>query len=107
MERPMRLKCTVMKSDSAGMYLVRSELYDGTVCEFKTESHNVELNEALTEERTVVEGWVNVHQIAKQSDIVKINLPSPSLVFGKLVNVKEWALMPLGMSINSFNSYKR
>lgn len=107
MERPMLLKCTVTHSETPGMYLVSGTLYDDTSFTLKTESHNVELNDPLTKDAPVVDGWVNVMQLAKQKDLVSISLPSSTIQFGKFVNVKELSLMPLGVTIESFRTSKR
>lgn len=102
----MQLKCTVTHSETPGMYLVRGTLYDNTSFSVKTEQHNVELNDPLTEQG-VVDGWMQVTQLAKQGDLVSIALPSSTIEFGKYVNVKEWSLMPIGVTIDSFLTSKR
>lgn len=108
MERPMKLKCTVAHSEETpGMYRVVGTLYDGTSFVLKTDVHNVLLNDEITAEQSVVEGWLLVTQQAKQGDLVAVLLPSPTLEFGKNVSVNELSLAPINMSIDSFRTYRK
>lgn len=107
MAKPMRMRCTVShEQESPWMYRINAVLFDGTPLSFKTERHNVEVNEELTETSTVADGWVSVQHEAQQGSLVKITLPSPSLEFGKNVNVDEYTLMPLGVTLDRFNPKK-
>lgn len=107
MAKPMRMKCTISRDlESSWMWRVNAVLFDDTPLSFKTEQHNVELNEEITPTRKTVQGWVNVTHVAQQGSQVHIALPSPSIEFGKNVHVNQLVLMPLGLSIEHFNSQK-
>jgi hypothetical protein len=107
MPKPMRMSCTVSHdAESPWMFRISAVMFDGTPLSFKTERHNVELNEDITLERPTVTGWVNVQHEAQQGSLVKITLPSPSLEYGKNVNVEQNVLMPLGVSLDRFNPRK-
>ena len=107
MAKPMKMRCKIsVDQDSPWMFRVRAALFDGTPLSFKTEKGNVELSDPITEESPSVDGWVHVTHVGQQHDLVLIVLPSPSLEFGKNVNVNEMVLMPLGVTIDRFNPTK-
>lgn len=103
MQRPMKLQCTVAWSEETpSMYKVRTTQFDGTPVTIKTSFYNVELSQPITPENPTVFGVIHVVQEAKQGSLVAITLPSPSLEFGKNINVNESQLTPLGATIANF-----
>jgi hypothetical protein len=104
MKRPMKLLCTISANDdsSPGMYLVRTNHFDGTQVTIRTSQYNVELSQPITKETPTVFGSLMVVQEAKQGELVSITMPSPSLEYGVHINVKESQLTPLGVTINNF-----
>ena len=105
MSKPMKLRCTVSTDhESPWMFRVNATMFDGTPLSFKTERHNVDLSDPITEENPTVGGYVHVTHVAQQGSVVYITLPSPSLEFGKNVNVHEDVLMPVGVTIENFKT---
>lgn len=105
MSKPMKLRCKVsIDHESPWMFRVNAVMFDGTPLSFKTERHNVELSDPIAEEVPVVDGYVQVTQVAQQESLIYITLPSPSLEFGKNVNVHKNTLMPMGVTIENFKT---
>jgi hypothetical protein len=103
MQRPMKLRCTISVSEETpSMYRIVATHFDGTPITFKTSPHNVELSQPITATNPIVFGSTHVMQEGKQGSLAKITLPSPSIEYGKNINVNENQLTPLGATIANF-----
>jgi hypothetical protein len=102
MQKQMKLKGRILLNSEM---VYSSSMHDGTPFSMAVDQHDVQLNEELTEGNTV-DGWLFVIQEGQQADRCSITLPKPTLQFGKQIIVKDLQLMPLNITIESFNPKK-
>jgi hypothetical protein len=102
MTKRMKLRGTVTHSETLGMYKVTSQHYDGTPFALKVPVHEVILNEPITEEKDVVEGWLLVDHVGEQGDRAFIVMPAASIEYGRNLSVSVHQLLPAHVTIQDY-----
>lgn len=98
----MKLKGRVLK-ESNGLLTFSSKMHDETPFSMQIDEHDVQLNDEFNSDRNTVDGWLFVVQEAQQDTRCYLTLPKATLQFGKQVVVKDFQLMPLNATLESFN----
>lgn len=94
MQRLMKLR---VRASACGKdkFNVFSQQYDGTPFNFITDKRNITLTDIHESEG--VRAWLNVMLIGRQDDRCHVELPDPTLHFGKHVTVHDEHLTPMGV----------
>lgn len=82
-----------------GYYQARCQLHDKTQFEVVVSKHDVTLNEISDKE---VEGFVFVTQVGVQDTRAYIELPAPTLQYGKYVLVDKYKLVDPAYKIEDY-----
>lgn len=101
MTKKMRLQCTIQPSETVGMWVVSSVMYEGTPFSLKVQTHHVVPNEPVEEGR-IVDGFLYVEQIGQQHQRVAIVLPAAAYTYGTNVTVNALQLQPYMTDISMF-----
>lgn len=86
---------------------VMGSQYDGTPFEMPAGKLDVIVNDEFTEDRDIVDGFVIVEKVASQNNRTHIILPKPTIQFGHQITVSDYALMPIGVTLQDFNPQTR
>jgi hypothetical protein len=98
----MKLKGKISSGDK-GWYVFHGTLYDNTVFSVSVREHDVFLNESL-DRNSSVDGWLYVEEQSRQGNRVSVQLPQPSIQYGRNISVHEYILMPRSTSIEDFKN---